>query len=163
MIFCKLISSLNVYQYKVAQRWIWTCVLQAIIFTGFCGLRASKFLAMESHNEAKDFHNHWENLLNFDGFSKFFGTEHKRDVSITIWNWLCSTFLTSNICIWRFMLFVRFIQNVQWRSQDFRSVWTLKEVSRVGVRGGGRSPPDAGEFSKIFKNFLGKIAKNAIF
>ena len=29
--------------------------------------------------------------------------------------------------------------------------------------GGGLSPPDTAEFSKIFKGFLKKIAKNALF
>ena len=39
---------------------------------------------------------------------------------------------------------------------------TLLGVGLVGVRG-ERSPPDAGEFSKIFKKFPRKIAKKALF
>ena len=47
----------------------------------------------------------------------------------------------------------------------FSGVVHLWGVGLVGGPGGGggRSPPDAGEFSKIFKKFLKKIAKNALF
>ena len=45
-----------------------------------------------------------------------------------------------------------------------RSGETLFGVGLVGGPGGRQSPPPgAGEFSKIFKNFLKKIAKNALF
>ena len=53
------------------------------------------------------------------------------------------------------------IRDQPWGSQDFGSWGDTFGVGLVGVR--GRSPPDAGEFSKTFKNFLKRIAKNALF
>ena len=40
---------------------------------------------------------------------------------------------------------------------------TPQGVDFVGGHWGGAPPPDAEEFSKIFKIFLMKIAKNALF
>ena len=47
------------------------------------------------------------------------------------------------------------------RSQDFGSGERFWGSASWGDQ--GRSPPDAGEFSKMFKRFLKKIAKNALF
>ena len=58
---------------------------------------------------------------------------------------------------------------------NFINAIEISGVARIFFRGGnilggrprggsgGRSPPDAGEFSKFFKKFLKKIAKNALF
>ena len=55
-------------------------------------------------------------------------------------------------------------QGVQpWASPRFWFRGTLFVVGAVGGPGGGRSTPDAGEFSKICKKFLKQIAKNALF
>ena len=48
-------------------------------------------------------------------------------------------------------------KRAEWRSQDLGSGGTLLRVGLVGLRA------DAGEFSKFFKKFLKKIAKNALF
>ena len=52
---------------------------------------------------------------------------------------------------------------VQRRRQDFGSGGGehFRGSASYGVR--WRSPPDAGEFSKIFKKFLKKIANNSLF
>ena len=49
------------------------------------------------------------------------------------------------------------------RSEDFGLGGTLFGVGLVGGGVRGRSPSWAGEFSKIIKKFLNKIAKNALF
>ena len=48
----------------------------------------------------------------------------------------------------------------QWRRQDFGSGEHFRGSAQQGVR--GRSPPDAGEFSKIKKKFLRKLQKFTI-
>ena len=53
------------------------------------------------------------------------------------------------------------IEISQLRSHDVGSWGTPWGVSRVG--GPRAEPPDAGEFSKIFKEFLKKIAKDPLF
>ena len=51
---------------------------------------------------------------------------------------------------------------IQRRRQDFGSGGgTFWGIGLVG--GPGAEPPDAGEFAKIFKKFLKKIANNALF
>ena len=51
--------------------------------------------------------------------------------------------------------------NLSWDNDIGSSLWRMHE--KFGGPEGGRSlpPPDAGEFSKICKKFLKKIAKNA--
>ena len=53
-------------------------------------------------------------------------------------------------------------QSVQWRTQEKNSGGCSRQGVRLRSGSGGRSPPDAGEFSKFCKKFLNKIAKNVV-